>query len=260
MDKDGHSFDSIARLYDEVRPGYPKEVYEIVSKYKKFSSESSILEIGAGQGIATKEIYEYWNSKITALEPGKNLFNIARSRFADYKNIKLVNQSFEEFEDNQKLFDGIFSASAFHWIDPNIKYRKSYKLLQKDGLLVVYWNNFSIENVEIKNKIQEIYKKYGFPTTGNKSSLDMQEEKIEKRKNEIDESGMFRIIDHQVIRRTINYSSERYIKLLRTFPDHAKEKIANIEGFFEEIAKLVSKEQDNISVKISVNLEIARKI
>jgi hypothetical protein len=37
-----------------------------------------------------------------------------------YKDIKIYNTSFEEYND-KALFDAIFSATAFHWCDIKIK-------------------------------------------------------------------------------------------------------------------------------------------
>ena len=75
MDRDYKFFDSIAVTYDEVRPGYPKELYRIASKYKQYSACSKILEIGGGQGIATQEICAFWNPDLTVLEPNLNFHN-----------------------------------------------------------------------------------------------------------------------------------------------------------------------------------------
>ena len=48
-----NTFDKIAKIYTDGRPGYTNEVYQIIDFYTGFSSESSLLEIGAGHGIAT---------------------------------------------------------------------------------------------------------------------------------------------------------------------------------------------------------------
>jgi hypothetical protein len=58
------------------------------------------------------------------------------------------------------LFDAIFSATAFHWIDLSTKHKKCCEALNNDGLLVVYWNNYGIED----NEIQGIYIKMRMET------------------------------------------------------------------------------------------------
>ena len=89
---------------------------------------------------------------------------------------------FEKYQTEYK-FGAIFSATAFHWLDLSIKYKKSYDLLNDDGLLILFWNNYGIENNEMENEIQKIYTKYGKGIKDGKSSYEKQ---IESRKIEIE--------------------------------------------------------------------------
>ena len=66
-DKRKISFDNIAKIYENARPGYPNEVYEEIEKHFTFGAYSKILEIGAGDGKATLEMYNRWNSHFTVL-------------------------------------------------------------------------------------------------------------------------------------------------------------------------------------------------
>ena len=158
FDFNGKSFDKIAGIYKDVRPGYGSGVYTAVAAEKKFGKNSELLEIGCGTGIATKEIADFWGAGITALEPGENLI-AAKKNLCNYKNIKFVNKRFEDFE-SDSLFDGIFCATAFHWLDPDVKYEKAASLLKDDGILAVYWNNFGIQDTEMQIAIDNLYAEY----------------------------------------------------------------------------------------------------
>jgi len=49
---------------------------------------------------------------------------------------------FEEWEPKiNKKFKLIYCATAWHWIDPSIKYQKASDLLEADGRLAIIWNN-----------------------------------------------------------------------------------------------------------------------
>jgi len=74
-----------------------------------------ILELGSGQGVATQEISDYWKPHIVALEPGTALCEIARARLKEYSKVRIINTSFESYQNFVKKFDGVFSATAFHW-------------------------------------------------------------------------------------------------------------------------------------------------
>jgi ubiquinone/menaquinone biosynthesis C-methylase UbiE len=252
------SFNKIASVYDEVRPGYPEEVYSTISQYVNYNKYSKLLEIGAGQGIATEEIYKKWQSSITAIEPGIHLYNMMDKKFKDISQINIINTTFEEFNTNTQ-YDGIFSATAFHWIDSKVKYKNAHDLLKDNSFIFLYWNNYGISNGELENQIRQIYTKYGFPKS-KATSDEIRNDKIEKRKNEIIQSGLFSLIEHKVINTSKRYDVKSYIKLLQTFPDHSKEKIPSIDNMFKDIEDIILAKNDYIDVKVVVNLEIAKKI
>jgi SAM-dependent methyltransferase len=254
MEEKSLHFDSHSQIYDSVRPGYPQEIYEIISNHIKLGTNSNILEIGAGNGIASREIYKKWESKMTLIEPGENLCELLYDRFLNNKNITVKNTTFEKYQTECK-FDAIFSATAFHWLDLSIKYIKSYDLLNNNGLLVLFWNNYGIENSEMENEIQKIYTKYGKGIKDGKSSYEKQIKKIESRKIEIEKSNLFNIIEHKIIKNIKEYTMDNYIKLLKTFSDHSEIE----DGFFEEIKETIKKHGNKIEVRILVNLEIASK-
>jgi SAM-dependent methyltransferase len=259
MNDSALSFDAVASVYDDVRPGYPDEVYATVSRHKDFSGSSRILEIGAGQGVATAEIAARWPARITALEPGTRFCELLRARFPEGGRVTVHNVSFEAFNAEERSFDGIFSATAFHWLDPAVKYAKVGRLLTDDGVLVLYWNNFGIGDAAVDVEIREVYAAHGFPPRPDRDQRDIQNEKIAARQREIDESGLFRVVGHRVIRHVIAYSSDRYVGLLKTFPDHTDGSILDPEGFFEGIAAIGRRHGDLIPVEVRVNLELARK-
>lgn len=253
------SFDAVASVYDEVRPGYPAEVYAAVSRHKDFSGSSRILEIGSGQGIATAEIANCWGAAITALEPGTRFYELLCARFSGSGRVTVLNVKFEDFCGSEGSFDGIFAATAFHWLDPAQKYAKAHRLLADDGVLALYWNNFGIGDAAIDAEIRAVYAAHGFSSRPGKDPRDIQNEKIAARRREIDGSGLFRVVEHRVFRRIIEYSSDRYVGLLKTFPDHTDGSVIDPEGFFAAIAGIAGRHGDRIPVEVTVNLEIALK-
>jgi SAM-dependent methyltransferase len=255
MEESALHFDKNSQIYNNARHGYPKEIYEIISNYKIFGANSAILEIGAGNGIASQEIYNKWAPKLTLIEPGYSLCELSRQKFNENKNIIIKNTTFEEYQSGL-LFDAIFSATAFHWIDAAIKYKKSYEILKDDGLLVLYWNNYGVENSDLEREIQEIYVKYGKGTGDGKSVYEKQMEKIDGRKKEIEKSRHFKIIEHKIMKNVTRCAGENYMTLLKTFSDHSRME----KEFFEEIREIIMKDGSEIDVRIITNLEIAGKV
>jgi len=248
------SFDLLAPIYQESRPGYPKEVYDCVQSVKSFSAKSHILEIGSGTGIATKEIADRWHPLITALEPGRNLRDAANLYLAGYKNISMLGTSFEAYEGPDKKFDGIFSATAFHWIDPAVKYRKSFQLLADDGLLVVYWNYYGIPKGELGEEIERLSMEFGMRS----NATSVRKAKIKERNEEIEKSGIFHSIRQGLYRRNFQYPAPKYLELLMTFSDLSL--LPGIDTYRQKVGKLIETlGNGSIGLEVITEVEIAVK-
>lgn len=242
--------------YAEVRPGYPKEMYKIISQYKEFNSKSQLLDIGAGHGVATDEVYSLWSPQITAIEPGAELYNIGAQRFKGYSSIEFIHTTFEEFN-TDKQFDGIYAATAFHWLDAKTKFERVERLLQRDGLFFPFWNYYAIKNSEDFLNIQEIYKEFHPNGSGSRDVRDLMREKITKRRLEI-ESSCLKLVEHRELEYTLTYSAERYIKLLKTFPNNSFDK-SIISPFYSEMEKFILSKGDKLELNIIVVIDIAKR-
>jgi SAM-dependent methyltransferase len=76
------------------------------------------------------------------VELGENLATIARGKLADYPpEARVLASSFEEWPlEEEGTFELVVSATAYHWVDPAIHYRKSAQALRPAGSLALIWN------------------------------------------------------------------------------------------------------------------------
>lgn len=252
------TFNENAQDYSAVRPGYPNELYLNVSKFISLDKNSSLLEIGAGHGIATKEISLLWNSSIIAIEPGKTLFDLANTKFDSSSKVSFINSTYEDYETDEK-FDCIYAATAFHWISQSVKFKKSFDLLKKDGILFLFWNYYTIKDNIVFEDIQNIYKNYHPQGTGNKDVRILTRNKIEQRKQEVENCNLFNHLDHFEINKPLKLNSDQYIKLLKTFPNNNLLK-EEIKGFYSKIKEYIIKQDNIIELNIIVCSEISKKM
>lgn len=70
------TFDTAARLYDEVRPGYPEDLVRDVVSLSGIPQGGRILEIGCGTGQAT-EAFAARGYRMVCLDIGVNMAAIA---------------------------------------------------------------------------------------------------------------------------------------------------------------------------------------
>jgi ubiquinone/menaquinone biosynthesis C-methylase UbiE len=128
-------FDGVAQLYDATRPGYPAEIVEFLAATAGAGTGSAVLEVGCGTGQLTRDLARL-GFDLTAIDIGPAMVAMARRALADAP-VSFRTCSFEDFAAADSSFDLIVSATAFHWIDPEVRFSKSARLLRPGGWLAL---------------------------------------------------------------------------------------------------------------------------
>ena len=132
----GKVFDEIAVEYDRRRPTYPDELIDQACQVAGIGSGDRVLEVGCGSGQLTRGLAAR-GLHVTALEPGKNLMALARQNLEGAGEVEFVNAQFEEASLPRDQFRAVFSASAFHWVDPEVSWQKAADVLVPGGTLAL---------------------------------------------------------------------------------------------------------------------------
>jgi SAM-dependent methyltransferase len=128
----GAVFDTVAMEYDRQRPNYPDELIDLACRAGDLAARDRVLEIGCGTGQLTRSLVARGLS-VTAVEPGQNLLSLAGRIGA---GVEFVGRRFEDAE-LPEPFSAAFSASAFHWLDPDVSWRKVARSLAPAGVLAL---------------------------------------------------------------------------------------------------------------------------
>jgi SAM-dependent methyltransferase len=132
----GKVFDEIAAEYDRHRPTYPGELVDQACRVAGIGTGDRVLEIGCGSGQLTRALAAR-GLRVTALEPGKSLIALAGKNLEGAGEVEFVNARFEDASLPRERFQAVFSASAFHWIDPEVGWRKAADVLVPGGTLAL---------------------------------------------------------------------------------------------------------------------------
>ena|ERR1700684_2712412 len=132
----GMVFDEIAADYDRYRPTYPDELVDQACQVAGIGSGDHVLEVGCGTGQLTRSLAAR-GLRVTALEPGKSLIALARQNLDGAGEVDFVNARFEEALIPRGQFQAVFSASAFHWVDPKVSWQKTADVLAPGGTLAL---------------------------------------------------------------------------------------------------------------------------
>ncbi|HET8845594.1 MAG TPA: class I SAM-dependent methyltransferase [Ktedonobacteraceae bacterium] len=130
------SFDLIAEYYNVYRPPYPREVVDTVIALSNLHQGSRVLEIGCGTGQLSVSLAQH-GIDLLALEPGPHLAALARQNLKQFPNGQVEISSFEEWPLPGQKFNAVVSASAFHWLDPDVRFSKSAQALHAGGFLTI---------------------------------------------------------------------------------------------------------------------------
>jgi ubiquinone/menaquinone biosynthesis C-methylase UbiE len=132
----GRVFDQVAADYDLSRPRYPEELVEHACQVAEIGRGDRVLEVGCGSGQLTHDLVAR-GLHVTALDPGKNLISLAEQNLAGSGEAEFVNARFEDARLPHEHFRAAFSASAFHWIDPEVSWEKAASVLVPGGTLAL---------------------------------------------------------------------------------------------------------------------------
>jgi SAM-dependent methyltransferase len=132
----GKVFDEIAAEYDRHRPAYPDNLIDQACQVAGIGSGDLVLEVGCGSGQLTRALLAR-GLHVTAVEPGQNLIALAGRNLDGAGAVEFVNAQFEDAPLPREQFQAVFSASAFHWVDPEVSWQKAADVLVPGGTLVL---------------------------------------------------------------------------------------------------------------------------
>ena len=151
-----------AASYADARPTYPDELVDALVAATGIGPGSRLLEVGCGPGTATLPLARL-GCRITAVELGEGLAAEARRRLAAYPDVDVVTGSFESWPPGEHAFDLVYAATAWHWVDPDVRYRRAHDVLRPDGHLA-FWRADHVRPAggdPFFEEIQEVYDEIG---------------------------------------------------------------------------------------------------
>jgi SAM-dependent methyltransferase len=151
---------------------------------------------------------------------------------------------FETWESEPESFDLIYAATAWHWVDPEIRYRKAHSVLRPGGHLA-FWSAghaFPSGFDPFFSEIQEVYDALGESRGGQWPPLPPEDQADASA--EIAATGLF---EEARVRRYVwetVYTADEYIALLGTFSGHIAMEEAKREKLYREIRDRLRRRDD----------------
>jgi trans-aconitate methyltransferase len=211
------NFGSVAETYARLRPGYPPAVFEDLVALTGLRDGASILEIGPATGQATLPLAQR-GYRITGVEPDERLVAEARRALASYSDVAFQIARFEDWVLPSQPFQLVLSATAFHWIDPAVRYVKAAAALERGGFLAVIHSYHVKGGTEaFFHDVQSCYASY-MPATSRPHLRAT--ESIAPNLTAHEASGLFTAPQFRRYVWQETYNRRDYTDLLSTYSDH----------------------------------------
>ncbi len=149
----GQTFGEVAEDFDRVRLGYPEALVDDVLAFCGSALHGrSALEVGAGTGKATRAFVAR-GVPVVAVEPDEAMAAILNRHVGDVVRIERV--GFEEYEP-EDAFGLLYSADAWHWIRPPVRWALAGRALAPGGVLALIWNNARIDDRVLRQSMVDV--------------------------------------------------------------------------------------------------------
>lgn len=233
------TFEEVAELYDRARPGYPDDVFDDLAALARLGPGDRILEIGCGTGKATVPLARR-GFEVVCVELGGALAGVARSKLAAFPNVEIVEAAFESWEPPGR-FDAVVSFTAFHWVDPDVRYEKSARVLRARGTLAIVDSRHVLPDPGDRFWI-EVQEDYDAVLPGDNGPPPPHPDDLADLSQEIERSGRFRNVGARRYVWQVRYTAPEYIAVLDTYSGHRALADEQRERLYDRIRRRIAAE------------------
>ncbi|MFD5161573.1 class I SAM-dependent methyltransferase [Streptomyces hawaiiensis] len=142
------SFGAVAEAYERFRPGYPVELFDVVTAYAGRPVPTA-LEIGAGTGKATR-LFARRGIAVTATEPDGSM--LAELRKHVPANVRTVQAAFEDLRPGER-YGLVYAAAALHWTNPEGRWSRIAALLEPGGVFASFGGPFRLAEPAVEEAV-----------------------------------------------------------------------------------------------------------
>jgi SAM-dependent methyltransferase len=231
------TFEEVPELYDRARPSYPPELFDDLAALAPLSDHRRIVEIGCGTGQATLELAQR-GYQLTCVELGEHLAAAARRKVSTFAGVAVVNADFETWQPSESNFDAVVAFTAFHWIDPALRYPKSASLLRPGGMLGIVATQHVLP-AGGDRFFADVQADYIAATDETDESPPPLPENVPDLGDEIGVSGLFGNVAVCRYLWDVSYTAGEYLALLDTYSGHRTLDASVRERLYERIRRRI---------------------
>jgi cyclopropane fatty-acyl-phospholipid synthase-like methyltransferase len=212
-------FEQMAEDYSSSRPPYPKTLFEVLRASHVIGPGMTVLEIGAGSGLATRELVSS-GSHVVALEPGRELATILMRAVP---SASVLQSRLEDATLPDAAFDSVVAATSMHWVDLSIGLPRLHAAVRPGGALAVFRNIFEDDGVrtEFRDRVGQIVARRTSPAGEPRSEA-------RPTMSELAADGWFVPVRSERWAWAIELTAEQVTRLFRTFSNWTEREVNEV--------------------------------
>jgi SAM-dependent methyltransferase len=252
------TFEQVPELYQQARPSYPEALFDDLAELTGLGDGARVLEVGCGTGQATVALAQR-GYDVLCVELGEGLAAAARRNLAPFPNVEVVHANFETWEPSRGTFDAVVAFTAFHWVDPALRYEKAARLLREGGSLAVA-GSLHVRRPGGDTFWEDVQADYDAVVPSPDSKPPPLPEEVESLQEEIEASGRFGYLGWRTYVWDQPYTADEYIALLDTYSGHRSLMPAIRQELYDRIRLRIAARPEGRVVKTYITmLNVARK-
>jgi SAM-dependent methyltransferase len=153
-------FSNRVENYIRYRPGYPRQVLEVLENDCHLTPASVVADVASGTGIFTRMLLERGN-KVFGVEPNREMREAAERLLATYTNFTSIAGTAEDTTLPDQSVDFATAAQAAHWFDLPRSRCEFARILKPGGWTVLVWNERSTDTTPFLRAYEQLLNTYG---------------------------------------------------------------------------------------------------
>jgi SAM-dependent methyltransferase len=146
--------------YRRFRPGYPREIVDLLRRECELRPDSTIADIAAGTGLLT-EIFLAEGFTVTGVEPNDEMRAACATLKEKFPNLRVTSGTAEATGLPNHSIDFITVAQAMHWFDLPRTRAEFARILRPGGCCAVIYNNRRLGGDPFHDGYERILRDYG---------------------------------------------------------------------------------------------------
>jgi SAM-dependent methyltransferase len=235
------SFDKVPDIYHRIRPGYPRALFDDL--FDLLPERPRVLEVGPGTGQATRDLLAR-GATVRAIEIGLAMAEKLR-QVLPAKELTVTVGDFEHVPADEASYDCVFSATAYHWIEPRAQLDRPAALLEHGGVVAIV-DLIQVESPEDRGffaAAQPIYARYGEGHTG--PAAPRRDEAAPPLRSALQHDGRFARLEVRRYDWDQTYSAAEYRRLMLSYSGTQSMKPAPRQCLLDDMERFVRDQFDD---------------